>query len=122
MILEGSYEGTKPIVKATGGGAYKHVESFQNRLGLELEKVDEMESLVTGTNFLLSVIQDEAFTFWKGKKDYISIQNDKSDLFPYLLVNIGSGVSMIKVSGPKNTNINKHLCHVIHHHDLDCHP
>ena len=101
-ILEGAGTeggGAKPIVKATGGGAYKHVEDFSSRLGLELEKVDEMESLVTGTNFLLSVIQDEGFTFWKGKKDYISIQNDSSDLFPYLLVNIGSGVSLLKVDG-----------------------
>ena len=96
-ILEGDSEGLKPIVKATGGGAYKHAEDFSANLGLELEKVDEMESLVTGANFLLSVIQDEGFTFWKGKKDYISIKNDKSDLFPYLLVNIGSGVSFLKV-------------------------
>ena len=96
-ILEDNPEGMKPIVKATGGGAYKHVEDFQNRLGLELEKVDEMESLVTGTNFLLTNLPDEGFTFWKGKKDYISIQSDKSDLFPYLLVNIGSGVSFLKV-------------------------
>jgi len=99
-ILEGGTKGMKPIVKATGGGAYKNVEDFKNILGLELEKVDEMESLVTGTNFLLSNLQDEGFTFWKGQKDYISIQNDKSDLFPYLLVNIGSGVSYLKVDGP----------------------
>lgn len=97
-ILDDEPEGMKPIVKVTGGGAYKHAEDFKDRLGLEIEKVDEMESLVTGANFLLSVIEDEAFTFSKGKKDYIRISNDVSaDLFPYLLVNIGSGVSLIKV-------------------------
>jgi type II pantothenate kinase len=26
----------------------------------------------------------------------------RADIYPYLLVNIGSGVSMIKVSGPRN--------------------
>lgn len=32
-----------------------------------------------------------------GQKEYVQI--DQNDLYPYLLVNIGSGVSMIKV-GP----------------------
>ena len=62
-ILDDEPEGMKPIVKVTGGGAYKHAEDFKDRLGLEIEKVDEMESLVTGANFLLSVIEDEAFTY-----------------------------------------------------------
>lgn len=31
----------------------------------------------------------------EGQKDFVQI--DHNDLFPYLLVNIGSGVSMIKV-------------------------
>eukprot|EP00216_Chloropicon_sp_CCMP2111_P003454 CAMPEP_0198238728 /NCGR_PEP_ID=MMETSP1446-20131203/4315_1 /TAXON_ID=1461542 ORGANISM="Unidentified sp, Strain CCMP2111" /NCGR_SAMPLE_ID=MMETSP1446 /ASSEMBLY_ACC=CAM_ASM_001112 /LENGTH=887 /DNA_ID=CAMNT_0043921195 /DNA_START=113 /DNA_END=2776 /DNA_ORIENTATION=+ len=101
-LLEDGVEGMKPVVKATGGGAYKHAEEFQERLGLEIEKIDEIESLVTGANFLLSVIEAEAFTFFKGKKEYIRTSNesnDNSNLFPYLLVNIGSGVSLLKVDG-----------------------
>ena len=31
----------------------------------------------------------------EGQKEFVQI--DQNDLFPYLLVNIGSGVSMIKV-------------------------
>jgi len=31
----------------------------------------------------------------EGQKDFVQI--DQNDLFPYLLVNVGSGVSMIKV-------------------------
>ncbi|KAK9165065.1 hypothetical protein Scep_000256 [Stephania cephalantha] len=33
----------------------------------------------------------------EGRKEFVQI--DQNDLFPYLLVNIGSGVSMIKVDG-----------------------
>ena len=40
-------------------------------------------------------IRDEAFTHMEGQKKFVQI--DPNDMFPYLLVNIGSGVSMIKV-------------------------
>lgn len=40
-------------------------------------------------------MHDEAFTYMNGEKEYVQI--DQKDLYPYLLVNIGSGVSMIKV-------------------------
>jgi type II pantothenate kinase len=41
--------------KATGGGAYKFSELFKEKLGISLEKEDEMDCLVTGANFLLKV-------------------------------------------------------------------
>lgn len=87
----------KISVKATGGGAFKFSELFKENLGITLDKADEMDCLVSGANFLLKVVQREAFTYMDGKKEYVQI--DQKDLFPYLLVNIGSGVSMIKVDG-----------------------
>ena len=59
-----------------------------------------MKCAVAGANFLLQTISDEAFTFAEGKKDFIvnkEGKRGKDELFPYLLVNIGSGVSIIKV-------------------------
>ncbi|KAL3342892.1 hypothetical protein AABB24_026766 [Solanum stoloniferum] len=56
-----------------------------------------MNCLVSGANFLLKAIRHEAFTHMEGHKEFVQI--DQNDLFPYLLVNIGSGVSMIKVDG-----------------------
>lgn len=50
-------------VKATGGGAYKFAEVFRQRLGLILEKEDEMHCLVDGCNFLCRAIRAEAFTY-----------------------------------------------------------
>jgi type II pantothenate kinase len=55
---------------------------------------------VAGANFLLQTIRDEAFTFTDGRKDFVIPKDglqESDDLFPYLLVNIGSGVSIIKV-------------------------
>ncbi|WJX33052.1 Pantothenate kinase 2, mitochondrial [Trifolium repens] len=85
------------IIKATGGGAYKYADLFKERLGVSLDKEDEMDCLVAGANFLLKAIRHEAFTHMEGQKEFVQI--DHNDLFPYLLVNVGSGVSMIKVDG-----------------------
>ncbi|XP_073021953.1 pantothenate kinase 1 isoform X1 [Primulina eburnea] len=85
----------KTRIKATGGGAFKFAELFKDKLGIILDKVDEMSSLVAGANFLLKAVHHEAFTYMDGQKEYVQI--DQEDLYPYLLVNIGSGVSMIKV-------------------------
>ncbi|KAJ4840212.1 Pantothenate kinase 2, mitochondrial [Turnera subulata] len=83
--------------KATGGGAYKFADLFKEKLGISLDKEDEMNCLVAGANFLLKAIRHEAFTHMEGQKEFVQI--DQNDLFPYLLVNIGSGVSIIKVDG-----------------------
>ncbi|XP_024385144.1 pantothenate kinase 2 isoform X2 [Physcomitrium patens] len=85
------------VIKATGGGAFKFADMFKERLGATIDKEDEMGCLVAGANFLLRAIRDEAFTHLEGEKKFVQI--DHNDLYPYLLVNIGSGVSMIKVDG-----------------------
>lgn len=85
------------IIKATGGGAFKYADLFKEKFGVRLDKEDEMDCLVAGANFLLKAVPCEAFTYMEGRKEFVQI--DANDLFPYLLVNIGSGVSMIKVDG-----------------------
>nr|AXY97828.1 Pantothenate kinase 2 [Populus tomentosa] len=92
-----SSNGNAVIKKATGGGAYKYADLLKERLGVSLDKEDEMDCLVAGANFLLKAIRHEAFTHMEGQKEFVQI--DQNDMFPYLLVNIGSGVSMIKVDG-----------------------
>ncbi|CAN1852889.1 Pantothenate kinase 1 [Linum perenne] len=85
------------IYKATGGGAHKFSDLFKEKLSITLEKEDEMDCLVAGANFLLKAVSREAFTYIDGVNEFVEI--DHNDLYPYLLVNIGSGVSMIKVDG-----------------------
>lgn len=42
--------------KATGGGAYKFADLFKEKLGVSIDKEDEMDCLVAGANFLLKVL------------------------------------------------------------------
>lgn len=54
--------------------------------------------MIKGCNFLLKNIPDEAFIYQRhGCPEYKFQITDTEAVFPYLLVNIGSGVSLIKV-------------------------
>ena len=94
----GEDEDARATVKATGGGAHKFSKVFQERLGITLQKEDEMACAVAGAKFLLEKIRDEAFTYTDDTKEFISKEAlTRESMYPYLLVNIGSGVSIIKV-------------------------
>ena len=45
--------GVSIIQHCTGGGAHKFSQAFQDKLGIEVKKCDELECLVTGLNFCL---------------------------------------------------------------------
>ncbi|DAZ97249.1 TPA: LOW QUALITY PROTEIN: hypothetical protein N0F65_010411 [Lagenidium giganteum] len=82
---------------------------FEEKLGIRLEKTDEMDALIKGLNFVLQHSRDECYRF---KDVDLGTQGlgtatkkivptpPPSALYPFLLVNIGSGVSILKVSGP----------------------
>ncbi|KAI9695258.1 MAG: hypothetical protein M1820_008777 [Bogoriella megaspora] len=102
-----SLNGSTPrelCVMATGGGAYKYYDRIRQRLGVEVLREDEMECLIIGLDFFITEIPNEVFTY----NDTPQLENPmrfalpRSHIYPYLLVNIGSGVSMIKVSSPHN--------------------
>jgi len=96
--LNGSNPGELCIM-ATGGGAYKYYNRMKEVLGVEIFREDEMECLIIGLDFFITEIPDEVFTY--SDSDPMHFAEARADVYPYLLVNIGSGVSMIKVSGPK---------------------
>ncbi|EFN57701.1 hypothetical protein CHLNCDRAFT_34679 [Chlorella variabilis] len=89
--------GIKMRVKATGGGAYKFAELFKERLGLIIEGEDEMACMVEGCNFFLNAVRHEAFQYENGQLQFVDLPT--AEHYPYLLVNIGSGVSMVRVDG-----------------------
>ncbi|KAI3924245.1 hypothetical protein MKW98_032446 [Papaver atlanticum] len=101
--IERKQKGIAAKIKVTWAGAYKFADLFMEKIGVTVEKEDGMDCLAVGANFLLKVIQNEAFTFIKGKKESVDI--DKNDLFPYIFVNIGSGVSIHKVAGDGNSEL-----------------
>jgi type II pantothenate kinase len=91
---------------STGGGAHKFSQAFKEQLAINVNTCDELECLVSGLNFLLCEVPDEVYTFrnidlrsLSATKTIVDMENPE-ELFPYLLVNIGSGVSILKVEGP----------------------
>uniref|UniRef100_A0A8C3PYJ7 4'-phosphopantetheine phosphatase n=1 Tax=Chrysolophus pictus TaxID=9089 RepID=A0A8C3PYJ7_CHRPC len=85
------------VIKATGGGAYKFKDLIEKKLGLKVDKEDVMTCLIKGCNFLLRNIPHEVFAYQKDSDTEFRFQTNHPNIFPYLLVNIGSGVSIVKV-------------------------
>uniref|UniRef100_A0A915ITW2 4'-phosphopantetheine phosphatase n=1 Tax=Romanomermis culicivorax TaxID=13658 RepID=A0A915ITW2_ROMCU len=91
------------VIKATGGGAHKYYDLISEKLKLTVGKEDEIECLIKGCNFLLRNIPDESFSYHHHEPNPYKFQNiDSCHIFPYLLVNIGSGVSVIKVESDRD--------------------
>lgn len=106
------------LIRATGGGSYKYATTFDQEIGVRLVGLDEMSCTVAGLNFLLTTVKNEVYTYvppptQNGRKEASSdagpgasaefarttqFVDTNRDPFPYLLVNIGSGVSIVKVT------------------------
>nr|KAF6507034.1 pantothenate kinase 4 (inactive) [Rousettus aegyptiacus] len=85
------------VIPATGGGAYKFKDLIEQKLRLRVDKEDVMTCLIKGCNFVLKNIPHEAFVCQKDSDPEFRFQTNHPNIFPYLLVNIGSGVSIVKV-------------------------
>jgi len=62
-----------------------------------VDKENEIDCLIKGCNFLLKNIPNEAFMYHRNAEPQYVFQSADPNIFPYLLVNIGSGVSIMKV-------------------------
>ncbi|KAJ2596691.1 hypothetical protein H4R99_004820 [Coemansia sp. RSA 1722] len=87
-----------PVIMATGGGAHRFGDLLRAQLEAEIRVEDEMQSLTTGLSFLIREVTDEVFTYAQDKPMQF-VNTGSEDPFPYMLVNIGSGVSILKVTG-----------------------
>ncbi|KAK8061240.1 hypothetical protein PG994_007606 [Apiospora phragmitis] len=96
--LNGSRPG-ELLVMATGGGAYKYYDKIRQRLGVDVLREDEMECLIIGLDFFITEIPREVFTY--SETDPMHFAEPEENIYPYMLVNIGSGVSILKISGPR---------------------
>ncbi|OAA72203.1 Type II pantothenate kinase [Cordyceps fumosorosea ARSEF 2679] len=96
--LTGSRPGDLAVM-ATGGGAYKFYDKIRDALGVDVSREDEMECLIIGLDFFITEIPREVFTY--SETDPMHFVGPRDAIYPYLLVNIGSGVSMLKVTGPR---------------------
>jgi len=93
---------TLSTVCATGGGAFKFENDIRKELNMTLHKFDELDSLIGGIHFIEHNNSKELY-YWENpgddsmacKKTY-----DFTNPYPFMLVNIGSGVSILSVKGP----------------------
>uniref|UniRef100_A0A0B7K333 Pantothenate kinase n=1 Tax=Bionectria ochroleuca TaxID=29856 RepID=A0A0B7K333_BIOOC len=99
LMDNGSHPG-ELCVMATGGGAYKFYDKIREALGVDVLREEEMECLMIGLDFFITEIPREVFTY--SDTDPMHFVPPREDIYPYLLVNIGSGVSMLKVTGPRS--------------------
>nr|XP_060624736.1 pantothenate kinase 1 isoform X1 [Anolis sagrei ordinatus] len=107
MGSEKNFSSLHTTLCATGGGAYKFEEDFRMIADLQLHKLDELDCLIQGLLYVDSVGfngQPECYYFENAadpeqcqKKPYC-LDNP----FPMLLVNIGSGVSILAVYSKDN--------------------
>lgn len=84
---------------ATGGGAYKYAKLLEDFSGIKLKQVDEMKSLVHGLNYLIMTEGVGDFFMFNEKHEQEKVVLDQN-IYPYILVQIGSGVSFILVTSP----------------------
>jgi len=95
------FQSEKPdqrVLCLTGGGAIKHYDSLAEKLpGVLLRQEDEMECLIAGLNFLLHNVHDEVFTFDNRRDPKIAYEDVSDSIYPFIFVNIGSGVSILRV-------------------------
>jgi len=64
---------------ATGGGAHKYAAQWKEELGIEMQKQDELESLVAGMQFVLSTVVGECYTFRPIDKNHSSRTPSRSE-------------------------------------------
>ncbi|XP_028030833.1 pantothenate kinase 3 isoform X2 [Bombyx mandarina] len=108
-------------IYATGGGAYKFEEDFIKEVNMRLSKMDELDALIAGVLYVDSMNPRECY-YWAPPDEqpvhqlpsdtppyleaalsqYVRKPYDFSCPYPFLLVNIGSGVSLLVVNGPDN--------------------
>ncbi|RSH89183.1 hypothetical protein EHS25_002295 [Saitozyma podzolica] len=121
-----SLERMKSTVKvmATGGGAHKYYNRLRDELGVEVRREEEMECLILGLGFVIHIPEE---VFWFSEELVYKVSHpdpahpielerpspqpplyhvtfapepgsgEAAPHFPCLVVNIGSGVSIVKV-------------------------
>lgn len=116
VSIEEMKQGVK--IMATGGGAHRFYDLFRETLDVEVLREDEMECLIEGLKFI-TLIPDEVYSFSdqliqsvahsstspvtlerpgpNAPKYAVTFEGNPTPQLPCLLVNIGSGVSIIKV-------------------------
>lgn len=90
-----------PKVFTAGGGAHKFAPLFRDALGVELVPVKELSAVVDGLSFLARHGPRERCLYAVGEGGEPERLPWPEPLFPLLLVNMGTGVSILRVDSEK---------------------
>lgn len=100
MAKNKRFADTIHTVCATGGGAYKFEDDIKKNLNITLHKTDELDSIIYGIHYIDKYNSDRECYFLEDPLDdekCVKVPYDFSRPYPYLVVNIGSGVSILAV-------------------------
>ena len=119
-------------IQATGGGAHKFRKTFESRLNIDLLPCNELDAVVLGMCLMVKAVADECYTFERvadpsaaesstDEPQPVTISSEQlgihqtlrkihkpfsnatpDDFFPFLLCNVGTGVSILHVSSETN--------------------
>jgi|EP00945_MAST-04E_sp_MAST-4E-sp1_P008450 type II pantothenate kinase len=105
IIKQNGFDQTMKQICATGGGAVKFSKIFQDVLGIKLTPLDELGTIVKALQFLVSQNPEEIYSLEGVDLQHTGEQVQKvpidlgnGTLYPYMLCNIGSGVSIMQVN------------------------
>ena len=73
-------------------------------LTMRLRKIDELSTLIRGIHYMDSINPTECFFYTDAKNDDLCAKHDFDfrNPYPYLCVNVGSGVSILLVDQPNS--------------------
>lgn len=103
MAKAKNFQSLATSICATGGGAYKFENNFREEVDLNLHKFDELHCLIQGIHFIDRHNPLSECYYWQNPTDpelCVKKQYDFSNPYPYMVVNIGSGVSILVVHSP----------------------
>eukprot|EP00301_Raphidiophrys_heterophryoidea_P020356 c5071_g1_i2.p1 GENE.c5071_g1_i2~~c5071_g1_i2.p1 ORF type:complete len:493 (+),score=119.90 c5071_g1_i2:140-1480(+) len=94
-------------LSATGGGAFKFAAMMKEKTNILFEAHGELESMVRGLVFLINHSPSELYLFTgtenlsnRDKMTIVPATIRCEDMYPFIVVNIGSGVSILQVMSP----------------------
>eukprot|EP01103_Thecamoeba_quadrilineata_P017307 TRINITY_DN6079_c0_g1_i1.p1 TRINITY_DN6079_c0_g1~~TRINITY_DN6079_c0_g1_i1.p1 ORF type:complete len:380 (-),score=44.05 TRINITY_DN6079_c0_g1_i1:89-1174(-) len=96
MVRTNNFGSQAQRVGITGGGSVKFEEDFKSLF--RISKIDEIGSLLKGINFLVHNVPEELYYLEiPSFTEAVPYKVNQADHYPYLVANIGSGVSILKV-------------------------
>eukprot|EP00057_Strongylocentrotus_purpuratus_P034326 XP_794774.1 PREDICTED: pantothenate kinase 3 [Strongylocentrotus purpuratus] len=101
LVKDKNLSSVSNTLHTTGGGAYKFERDILETVNMQLVKADEFNCLIRGIHFIDRLLPNECY-YWNNPDPLDNEASEKvpydfKNPYPYLVVNVGSGVSMLAV-------------------------